>query len=303
MTHVTPPDYKRQIIWLNASSLKLTHCQRRYNWTVVKGYRSPDIHEALTFGHGVHKYVERRFCGSTAPVALQEAFAVYKGKNDQQLSAVCLSMPTNLMTPYVDAAGPFVERKFDVFWRDIVVEAAKTIFEVHITGTIDALTVWSDGTVEIVDWKTTRKFKAEEVYANYRVSVQMRFYLWVLYALGDSILPLDLANRARAGHLFLRIGACFITQTPPRWKFGAPIQLSIEELNTFGAMLEEYLHTDIIPAWLDDKPVGLLNDTCHNGDRSGALCEFAEMCHARNEAEFNQARAAFDIVTYDPRKW
>lgn len=301
MTHSS--DYKRQVIWLNASSLKLLHCQRRYNWTVVKGLRSPEIHEALTFGHGVHKYVERRFCGSSAPVALQEAFAKYQGKCDQQLAAVCMSMPTNLLVPFVDETGPFVERKFDVFWKDVVVDKSKTIYEVHITGTIDALTVWSDGTVEIVDWKTTRKYKAEEVYANYRVSVQMRFYLWVLYALGHNILPLDIANKARTGHLFLRIGACFITQTPPRWKFGAPVQLGIEELEAFGTMLDEYLRTDIIPSWEDDKPIGLLNDTCHNGDRSGALCDFAEMCHARNETEFNQARAAFNTVVYDPRKW
>jgi hypothetical protein len=302
-TQVIPPDYKIQTVWLNASSLKKISCQRRYNWTVVRGLRDKETAEALTFGTAVHKYAERRFKGSSAPTALQEAFAVYKGVNTQQLSAACLSMPANLITPYADDIGPFIERKFEIFWRDVVVDNIKIIFRVMLVGTIDALTVWSDGAVEIVDWKTTRKYKAAEVYANYRVSVQMQFYLWVLYKFGYAILPFELANRTAAGHLFLRIGAAFITQNPPRWHFGAPVQLSPLELDDFGAKLELYLHSHIIPAWLNDSPEGKLNDTCHNGERSGALCEFAEACHARSDVEFNQALATFDTTTYDPRRF
>jgi hypothetical protein len=298
-----PPDYTVQTVLLNASSLKKISCQRRYNWTVVKGLRSKETHEALTFGTAMHKYAERRFCGASAPTALQEAFAAYKGAKDQMLAATCMAMPSHLITPFVDDIGPFVERKFDVFWQDVVVDSVKTIFRVHLVGTIDALAVWSDGAVEIVDWKSTRKYKAAEVYANYRVSVQMRFYLWALYKFGHNILPLDLANKTRGGHLFLRIGAAFITQTPPKWQFGAPVQLSTQELDTFGDLLHEHLHDTIIPAWLDDKPTGMLNESCHTGERSGALCEFADMCHAQNEAAFDQARAEFISIDYDPRKF
>lgn len=297
------PGYTSQDVMLNASSLKLLHCRRKYNWAVARGLLSRTGKEALVFGKAVHRYAETVLKGSPPAIAMQAALAAYSGVDQHLLASACLAMPNELVKPHRDEVGPFVEKQFFFYWRSVVHEPSKTQFNIYLCGTIDVLVRYADGAIEVIDWKTTRKYKWDEVFNNYRISVQMRFYLWVLYKFGHNILPLDLANACSAGHLFLRIGAVFVASKPPLWKFGSPLQLSSEQLNAFGEQLETYVHSDLIPAWLDDSPTGMLNDTCHRGELPGQVCEFAGMCHAGNDAEFNQARAGFDVVEYDPRKF
>lgn len=297
------PGYTVKDVWLNASSLKLLHCQRRYNWAVVRGLRSKDTAEALAFGKAVHKYAECVLSGQPPAAAMQTALSIYNGGEQMLLAQATLAMPAEVCKPHHDEAGPFVERKFFFFWKSVQHAPSKTQFNIWLVGTIDVLTRWADGAIEIIDWKTTRKYKWAEVFESYRLSVQMRFYLWVLYKHGHNIFPLDIANATRAGHLFLRIGAIFLTSKPPLWKFGAPIQLAPQELDAFEGWLDEYVTTHLVPAWLDDKPEGMLNDTCHRGEHPGRACEFAGMCHATNEVEFRQARETFAVESYDPRKF
>lgn len=288
-------------IMLNASSLKLLHCRRRYNWTVVHGLRSKETAEALTFGKAVHRYTESLLTGSPPAVAMQAALAEYKGDGQHLLASACLAMPVGFINPHRDESGPYVEKQFFFYWKSVVYET--TQFNIYLCGTIDAMTRYADGTVEIVDWKTSKKYKWDEVFTGYRLSVQMRFYLWVVYKFGHEIFPLDIANATRAGHVFLRIGAIFVSSKPPLWKMGSPLQLSSQELDLFGEQLDRYIRTDVIPAWLDDEPTGMLNDTCTRGEQPGRPCDFAGMCHAQNSAEYDQARAEFKLEKYDPRSF
>jgi hypothetical protein len=299
-----PPEsgLPRTTVLLNSSSLKVSNCRRRYNYVVAEGLQNRESAEALTFGKAVHRYAEMRHKGADHGPALIGAFALYTGPNTGLLSTACMNMPARDIIPYVDPAGKVhSEIYFQVYWQSIV--AGDRQFDIFVCGTFDVVTMFADGAVQLVDYKTTRKYKTADVFADYAVSVQMQFYLWAAWRFGFDIFDLTIANQTTRGNVFLRICAVLLTATPPAWRMGSPITKSIAELQQFEVYLNAYLRDQIIPAWLDPAPTGMLNDTCNRGDRPGAICDFAGACYAENTTAKNQALEAFTKKPYDPAKF
>lgn len=277
----------RQTILLNASSLKVSNCQRRYNNVVVQGLRSLDEAEALNFGKAVHSYAEHMLTGGTSAAALGMAQAEYKGADLARLVQACMAMPANIATPYQN----YVEHKFNVYWHTVVLNDVQ--YDIYVCGTMDVVTMFSDGAIQIVDWKTTRRWKQAEVFATYRVSVQMKFYLWAAVKFGPAIFDMTIANETRRGNVFLRIGAVMLSAKPPTWVMSPPIQFSLAELDEFEARLSEHLAQVILPAWDNPQPTGMLNETCDG-------CDFVPLCFAPNDLSYEQALGNFKKVKYDP---
>ncbi len=286
---VEPPvtTLPRRTVLLNASSLKVSNCQRRYNNVVVEGLRSLEEAEALNFGKAVHRFAEATLNGSATPVALGLAQAEYKGADLARLVSACMTMPAGIATPYKD----YVERKFHVYWRSVVYN--ETQYDIYVCGTMDVVTMFSDGAIQIIDWKTTRRWLQRDVFATYRVSVQMKFYLWAAVKFGPAIFDIAVANETRRGNVFLRIGAVMLSAKPPTWVMSAPIQFTLNELEEFEARLSEHIAQVILPAWDNPQPTGMLNETCDG-------CDFVPLCFAPNELSREQARSNFKIVPYDP---
>ena len=167
---VAPPvtELPTKVILLNASSLKVSACQLRYHNTVVLGMRSKTESEYLTFGKAVHKYAERRSKGFDHGHALMFAMEEYKGEKTPQLIMACTAMPPALVTPLTDESGPFVERKFKIYWYSITYKGVQ--YDIYVCGTLDVLGQTAEA-LRITDYKTARKYKAEEVFADYRTSV------------------------------------------------------------------------------------------------------------------------------------
>lgn len=293
----TPPvtDLSTVDVPLNASSLKLTHCQQRYNFEVVRGLVSPDHNEALNFGKALHKYAEALTNGALPATAIQQALAIYTGAKGGQLVHACMSMPANLATPYVEAGGrKYVELKFRFFWKSIVYNGVQ--YNLWIMGTFDKCQLTSAGQAIITDYKSTRKWKAAEVFAAYRVSVQMRYYAWVAKTFAHHIFDMPFANACHANRLQVQICGIFLSSDPPRWVMGPAIRFSDEALADFEAQLDYHIATNILPAWQAPVQQGLLNDTCD-------YCPFVDVCHAENETARAQALATFNHVKYDPMTW
>lgn len=277
----------RRTILLNASSLKVSNCQRRYNNVVVQGLRTTNEHEALNFGKAVHRFAESILTGSEITVALGHAQTEYRGQDLAKLIQACMAMPAGIATPYKD----YVEHKFHVYWRNVVYNDVQ--YDIYVCGTMDVVTMFSDGAIQIVDWKTTRRWKQSEVFATYRVSVQMKFYLWAAIKFGPAIFDMSVANETRRGNVFLRIGAVMLSAKPPTWVMSPPIQFTLDELDEFEARLSEHLAQVILPAWDNPQPTGMLNETCDG-------CDFIPLCFAPNELSREQARAGYKVVPYDP---
>lgn len=295
--HSTPPDsgLPRRTILLNSSSLKLTHCQQRYRYIVVDGLKPHELHEYLTFGKAIHKFAETRQSGMSTPVAMAEAMAEYTGKFSDKLALACAHMPPDLENPYVEPGGRrYLELKFKIYWKSIVYEGVQ--FDIYICGTFDKVSMFSDGTVRITDYKTTRKYSPADVFASYRVSVQMTFYLWVAQRFSYAIFDMPVANACHDCRMMLNICGVFVSHPQPTWKYGPPIQISLPELDHFERLLDAEVMSTLLPAHLNARQNGRINDTCDG-------CEFKGLCFATNETQYNQELAAFKHEPYDPSLW
>ena len=295
----TPPvsDLPTYDVHFNSTSLKYSHCRRRYHLAVVKGYVDNETAEALTFGKAVHKYAERRSLGDDHIQAFTQACAIYQGKELAQLSGTCSTMPIQTLPAYCDSDGHiYAEHQFKVYWKSIVYNGCQ--FNIWVMGTFDLITLFSNGMLRINDYKTSRKWKANEVFADYAVSVQMRFYIWVAYKFAHHIFDITAANAAQRNNLWMQITAIFVGKTPVIWQAGSPLQFTIEQLNEFEDLLNHYLATDILPSWFEAEahPTGMANNTC-------AKCPFQEYCHSATESGKIAALTRHRQVKYDPSLW
>lgn len=265
---------KRVIIPLNASSLKLTHCPRKYYNTVVAGLVSNDEKDALEFGTACHKAAEQKAKGM--PVSQIVSNITYSGANGTNLVQTIATMP--VIEPHYA-----VELELTYDWKEVIINGI--CYVIRICLTIDHLMLRPDGYIVVTDYKTTSKSKAESVFAQYRMSVQMRFYLWALrrfsYQLG---LPTEIAEACALNHMFLRIHAIF--KWSGRWVMGSPIQFLESDYDEFDELLDDIIKDVIIPAWSGEfcAPLGKINETCE----ANYGCDFRRLCHAKNETMLAQ---------------
>lgn len=285
----------RREVLLNATSLKYSHCQYHYNLAVVNGWVDKETREELMFGKAVHVYAERRGHGDDHLLALTQACRAYAGPNLGLLTKACINMPPEVLPIYVDERGTkYIEHKFKVFWQSIVHEGIQ--YDIWVVGTFDRVHMTSGGFLQIKDFKTSRKFKEAEVFAGYAASVQMQFYAWVAHNFAYNVFDLTAGNAAYRGYISVRIQGVFLSREPVVWKEGSPIQYSLDQLQLFGAHLDRYVRTYILPAWHDPLRNGLLNDTCGH-------CPFINHCYANTPEMADAAFIDMKQVKYDPTTW
>ena len=262
---------------------------------VAQGYVDAETHEALTFGKAVHKYAERRSLGDDHIAAYTRALETYQGPNHAQLSNTCSTMPIQSLPVYIDASGHiYAEHKFKIFWKSIIYNG--TQYNIWVVGTLDLVTLFSHGVLRINDYKTTRKWKAAEVFASYAASVQMMFYVWAARKFAHHIFDITAGNIAHMGHIFMQITAIFIGKTPVIWQAGSPIQYSMDQLNAFEETLNHHITHNIIPAWAHPQKTGMVNDTCDG-------CPFTEHCFAATPEAAASALHRMKQQKYDPTTW
>jgi len=296
---------KPTIIPLDASSLKMAYCQRAYTYAIVRGLREKTPAEPLTKGKAIHLYAELI---TRHPNDMLSALSAAKKEwqkcdpDIKQLIAACGAMPNTLPKPY-KWTGPDgspregIELFFRVPWLGFTL--AGVSYQIDVMGTIDLLSF--DGTVvRIVDYKTSRKYKAEDIFRQYENDTQVAaFYPWVFKKFGHLFLPPEIVAAVKANRLTSQVCAVQISGLSPRWILAPPASMSDEAAADFEAELRSHIHTDIIPAWtVPDRAArnGWVSGQCGN-------CRYNTLCHASPEMTEVIINNVYEPGVYNPQNF
>jgi len=186
--------------------------------------------------------------------------------------AACTSLETFInttLTKPIDLASgePAVEVTFEKLWHSY------PDFDVYLCGTIDRISVVNN-TVEILDYKSTRKWNRNDYLTSYQASTQALFYSWIMNRYPHSLIPDPYATMAFDNRMFLRICGIFLSAKPlPKVDLSPPITFRQEQYEEFECMLEQTVLPRVLRAHreLEAEKEGLVNGQCMN-------CEFALPC-------------------------
>lgn len=155
---------KDGIYYVNASSVDIIQtCPRKAQYALLKGYRSEEESEALSFGKAIHAGLEYFYSVSPGERSLKAMVAAFEeaghalatvdptdkrslSNGAKILSRYYETYENDPWVTYVDDSGPFVERSFEAKLDDTI-----TLF-----GTIDCILKNTEtGEIVICDHKTT----------------------------------------------------------------------------------------------------------------------------------------------------
>lgn len=284
-----------RIIYMDASSLTKLHCSRAYKYTVIDGLRAdgpPD--PILTLGSAVHRFAELVSRGEEDLIAASRARNEFPTVDRSQFVAICSARRG---TDIPDAARdrmdePMIEHYFEFPWLAGVV--GDTTFHIYVCGTID-LVAFTRNTIRIIDYKTSRKWKLDDIATQYAHSTQRNFYNWVLHKFGRHVLNHDMANAAESLAITTQICAIQVATKSPRWAMLSPEYMTNYQMTQFEDELRE-MAEHIVRLHAGDEAYrgGMINGTC-------TWCRYAGMCYARSVDEHDIVRARFTVREYKPK--
>lgn len=280
LTLQTNPATGKRIIFLNASALKYSACQRRLAWAIGYGLGN-HTSVAAEYGVAFHKFAAERLESGDYSKALSLALDYYKTidtKDDyrtiEHLLQTCIAYDQEYKYDSFqvlrDTDGhAVVEKSFAIEADDLL--PVNCPYHLVLVGTIDALGIDSFGNHVLMDHKTTSVFKRDTYLDGYRTSVQLKFYNCVL-----------LRHRTKFGELFdfdfgCQVNGIFLSKDPLKTKFqrGDFIRYSKETMAEFENLLR--LTVWELAASLDTEPAptGMIHDVCNS---HFGLCPFFEGC-------------------------
>lgn len=276
-------------ILLDASSLKMLVCDRLYQFRVCYGLQVARNPEAA-FGSAFHKYCELKVKGLEEEAQLH--MLSYKGSEQSLFMMACTEFESVTLPPPI-ALGtgiPCCEIRFKVPYATLSDGCV-----VYLCGTLDRVGISEEGILEVIDYKTTRKWDKSKFFSEYFHDFQMLFYYWVLCKYGQYILPVEYADLAFNRKHSIRILGVFLTKKPIEFELGPSITFVPEYLNEFSKLLTELVETKIKDIWtlfrtnLAAAPTGIVANKCPS-------CEFNIFCRFSN---FSSA-LCLDSKPYDP---
>jgi hypothetical protein len=285
-----PPGAK--VIYLDASSLKYLACEQRYAYSTIAGLRHTNPSDVLDCGSAIHKFAELYATGVEYVDALSQAISAYPRADKQAMIKVCAGRESIRIPPALMLNGKHaVEFYFEVPWRATVIDGV--VYAIVICGTIDHLAL--DGqTIRIIDYKSTRKWKVEDIEKKYAYEVQLRFYPWVLKKFGAALLPIELYNIAYAGRMTAQVCAVQVSGNNPRWILLSPQSLTEHQYQVFDFEMESVLQQIVELRIRDPKRNGLLSNLCE-------WCDYAPLCHAQSESVKDIVQSeSFAVKEYKP---
>lgn len=195
---------QKQLILLDQSALKKSHCSRLLYWTLLKSYRKPLNDHAAEWGSGFHLYAKLlEETGGDNIVAMQKAVECFKKNNyipdrkKQHLTADTLAYTCQ---SYFD--GPFQNDSFDTL-KDIndlgenntqfpkgrpLVEKRfaldlyeSDICKILLCGTMDKIVVHRTSKIlAIGDYKTSSVWNDTAYLDSYQLNNQLPTYIYAL---------------------------------------------------------------------------------------------------------------------------
>lgn len=290
----------KQIIRIDASSLKNSSCGRRFYLDVVEGYAQGKCKHNMLYGSAFHKCVEvyARTKGDQAAAHLAALTYWQKGLeskeyvigdkfkylNEGHLTLSCMKFFGEVGTnriftdnyPLVVGDEVLVEKKFSIpiFSNPEV--------DVLLQGTLDSIVQIRGGCPCVGDWKTTCTSKTPiEFFQEFKLSVQLRTYVWALKWIcnkaPESELARLLAPYGKIGAFifggFMSAGKGIDFLRSEVYQFSAAdlaeyellLMATVESLLTNNTLMKEF---GTYPA-----PTGIMNGSC-------GFCKYFNTCSA-----------------------
>lgn len=284
------------ILYLNASSLKVSACDRHYAM-MVNGYKGDEGDtEQRDIGSAMHKYAEVFTKTGEHDEAVVAAIKAWPTVSRQTiLAASARRQDVRIPPPIILGADPLVEIKFSMPWFLVSMEG-KPVCQIILCGTMDHLG-YADNAVRLIDYKTTAYAVIRYAFDKYKHETQFMFYMWVLWKFGHRMLPLHFHNDIRAGRFTSQVCVIQTSAKEPRWALGQKMEMNEFEYNKYEEALRAQLE-HLVEQWLlnhSSSPTGMLKNAC-------TYCGYKRYCYAKTEADAGTALASFTIEPYNPLK-
>lgn len=282
-------------VYVNATALKTLACDTAYVMRCVDGLTPPD-NEFFRVGKIFHKYAELRGSGRDVASAMMA----------MQLGAKDMSDLIGLFSAYdrtpqqpagKDKDGkPLVEVSFDIKREPIVID--DQTYEPHYVGHMDRVNK-TPHDVEIIDYKTTRKWKIEDVEAGYKNDTQFMFYYTIARRFAYDIFDdREIAEHAWQGRLRVVPYFAMISKKPQAVLRGTAHRPTDEQYEDYLDALENIV-VPMMVRLFHTRAAGKTGWFTNHCPR----CDFSALCHAANDHEYEQQLRNFKQSTYNPLSW
>lgn len=291
-------------IYLNASSLKISGCLRRYG-LMVNGYKpslnwvSDESINILETGKAIHYFAEQftRLSGDVV-----EAIALASRKYPHVSRATIIAAGSmrpriNLPAPLILNGEPAVEVTFEIPWYSFVYEGQT--YQYILCGTMDHV-AFADGVFKIYDFKSARGKMIEYVLAKYEHDTQFAFYQWVIWKFKARMnIPIEIANQIEYGRICSHVVPIQLTLKEPRWTIGPARSMTTEQFREYEGTLKSMLpmlataYIEVAADPLSCTPNGMLNNSCQ-------YCDYKRLCHATSGFAEREALSELEITEYNP---
>jgi len=293
ITIPTPTSPAHKVVFVNASSLKALACADRYTLEVVQGWRATIDPDVFAVGKAVHKYAELRALGNDDLPAMAQAITTPGIKDKQQVYQACAGYDKANLPAVARCNGEaLVEFQFCVKYDDYIINGVT--YEVYLTGRIDRVAHSRLG-VELIDFKTSRKWDFNDICNAYDHDTQFLFYYSIARRFAYELFRGDMtiANDAHAGRLFTRVCPIFPIGRPNcSWRLG-PLWSPSEELyNEFIKNLR-----DIYVPYLVT-----LQAKTHLLSKDGMFKNLCPGCRVKNLC-LHERPDGMERVEYNPLTW
>lgn len=280
-------------IYVDASLLKKTYCDEAMRLTLA-GYRTRRTNPHYAVGTAIHIYAAGVHTNILKGKFDGLQYFKLAESDDKVFDEICNARPTSLLPPpikFENRTG--VEFYFEVTWLTFAYRGVTYV--IIICGTIDHL-AFERGMVRIFDFKSSMKYKLEDIAKGYRNDVQFDFYPWALWKFGHRFLPLELHNAAREFKMTMQLVVVQWKLKPPRWTAMNPVGCTLNRFEQFELELKSLLE-EKLPRALHPEPTnrnGWMNNSCPD-------CDFSDICHALPGMEDAVVENLYTRKAYIPR--
>jgi hypothetical protein len=255
--------------YIDASALKLLHCERRFKWGILDGYHEEN-RDNVAMGNAVHHYAHViELDPANQQAAIESTLSIYKGDKAPLLMNCIQSYEAKRKTlpPPIKLLSnePAVEWYFEKAGEN----------NITYCGTIDSIRVWGD-CLAICDIKTTKLYDLAKFESKYYYDTQFLFYIWFLRKYGRDFLLPEHVEKIETNKIIGLVYTIGLTHTPlPKVRISEPIEFPVKLTDEFDSWMAYQVPNRIDRLRYEQFPVkeGLLYNTCNTH-----YCPFTSAC-------------------------
>lgn len=262
--------------YIDASALKLLHCERRFKWGIIDGYHEEN-RDNVAMGNALHHYAHViELNPANQQKAIESTLDIYKGDKAPLLMNAIQAYEAKRKTlppPIKLLSGePAVEWYFQKVFQDGNNESLDvTVF----CGTIDSIRIWGD-CLAICDIKTTKLYDLAKFESKYYYDTQFLFYIWFLRKYGNLFLLPEHVEKIETNRIIGLVHTIGLTHTPlPKIRISEPIEFPPKLTDEFDQWMHYTVPHRIERLKHTESPIkeGLIYNTCNTH-----YCPFTSAC-------------------------